>query len=75
MWLTEVLVADVDVVHEFGVVFEEALGEVGVDGGGVEQTGVDQVLSHSSRLSHVKTHELVFTTYTRKNTTVTEELK
>ena len=63
MELTEVLVADVDVVHEFGVVFEEALREVGVDGGGVEQTGVHQVLSHPSGLRHVKTHELVLATY------------
>ena len=74
MWLTEVLVADVDVVHEFGVVFEEALREIGVDGGGVEQTGVDEVLTHPSRLRHIKTHELVLRTYKRKNTPMKEKL-
>ena len=66
MKLTEVLVADVDVVHEFGVMFEKSLRQVGVDGGGVEQTGVHQVLTHPSRLRHVKTHELVLATYEKE---------
>ena len=74
MELTEVLVADVDVVHEFGVVLEEALREVGMDGGGVEQTGVHQVLTHPSSLRHVETHELVLATCKKENTQVKEKI-
>ena len=56
---TIVLITEINITDEFGVDLEEALGEVCMDGSGIEEAHVERRLANTSPLVQKPTHLLV----------------